>query len=160
MYAMGIRAAQGITVHPVTGQIWFSEHGTIQGDEINLLEAGANYGWPNQTTGDYRSKGYTPAPVPGVTFTAPIHYWLQTVAPTGLVFYNGTTFPEWQGDLIVPGLSRGSLWKLSITEGKVKEVVELFTDDRVRLRKAEMSPDGKLYLLTDEEDGKIIEVIR
>ncbi|MEL6274616.1 MAG: PQQ-dependent sugar dehydrogenase, partial [Bacteroidota bacterium] len=160
VYAMGIRAAQGITVHPVTGQIWFSEHGTIQGDEINLLEAGANYGWPNQTTGDYRSKGYTPAPVPGVTFTAPIHYWLQTVAPTGLVFYNGTTFPEWQGDLIVPGLSRGSLWKLSITEGKVKEVVELFTDDRVRLRKAEMSPDGKLYLLTDEEDGKIIEVIR
>ncbi|MEL7120210.1 MAG: PQQ-dependent sugar dehydrogenase, partial [Bacteroidota bacterium] len=160
MYAVGIRAAQGITLHPFTGQIWFSEHGTIQGDEINLLQAGANYGWPNVTSGKYRSPGYQPAEVPNANFTAPIHYWLQTVAPTGLVFYNGYEFSEWQGDLIVPGLSRGSLWRVSLEGEKVKIVEELFMDHHVRLRKAEMSPDGKLYILTSEENGKIIEITK
>lgn len=160
VYATGIRAAQGITVHPQTGQIWFSEHGTIQGDEINLLEAGANYGWPNVTSGKYRSEGYKPAEVPGAVFTDPVHYWLQTVAPTGLVTYNGFEFPEWQGNLIVPGLSRGSLWRIALDGEKVKAVEELFTDKHVRLRKAEMSPDGKLYILTSEEDGKIIEITK
>ena len=159
MYASGIRAAQGITLHPTSGEIWFSEHGTIQGDEINLLQAGANYGWPNVTTGKYRSPDYAPAPVPDATFTDPIHYWLQTVAPTGLVFYNGTEFSDWQGSLIVPGLSRGSLWRIVLEEHTVKKVEELFMDQHVRLRKAEMGPDGKLYILTSEDDGKIIEII-
>ena len=160
LYALGIRAAQGITVHPITGQIWFSEHGTIQGDEINLLEGGANYGWPNSTTGKYRSEGYEPAAVPDAEFTDPVHYWRQTVAPTGLTFYDGNEFPEWHGNLIVPGLSRGSLWRLAIEGDVVKTVEELFTDHHVRLRKAKMSPGGKLYILTSEEDGKVIEIVR
>ena len=160
IYASGIRAAQGITVRPGNGEIWFSEHGTIQGDEINLLKAGANYGWPNVTSGKYRSEGYEPAPVPDATFTDPVHYWLQTVAPTGLVFYTGTEFPEWYGNLVVPGLSRGSLWRIVFEGQTVKQVEELFMDNHVRLRKAEMSPDGKLYILTSEEDGKIIEIVR
>ena len=160
LYALGIRAAQGITTHPETGETWFSEHGTIHGDEINKLSAGANYGWPNITSGKYRSEGYEPAAVPGAVFTDPVHYWLQTVAPTGLVFYTGTAFPEWYGNLIVPGLSRGSLWRISLDGEKVKQVEELFTDQHVRLRKAEMSPDGKLYILTSEEDGKIIEIVK
>lgn len=160
IYATGIRAAQGITVRPGTQQIWFSEHGTRQGDELNLLQAGANYGWPNVTTGGYRSEGYQAADVPGAVFTDPIHFWVQTVAPTGLVFYTGNEFPEWQGNLIVPGLSRGSLWRLTLDGDTVRSVEELFTDDHIRLRKAKMSPGGKLYLLTDEADGKLIEVIR
>ena len=159
LYALGIRAAQGITVHPLTGQIWFSEHGTIQGDEINLLKPGANYGWPNVTSGKYRSEGYQPDEVPGAEFTDPVHFWLQTVAPTGLAFYDGHEFPGWYGDLIVPGLSRGSLWRLKIDGETVRSVEELFTDKHVRLRKAKMSPAGKLYILTSEEDGKIIEII-
>ena len=158
MYALGIRAAQGLAVRPGTDQIWFSEHGTIQGDEINLLKPGANYGWPNVTTGKYRSEGYQPAEVPNAVFTDPVHYWLQTVAPTGLVFYTGNEFPEWYGNLIVPGLSRGSLWRLSLEGDTVKQAEELFMDKHVRLRKAEMGPDGKLYILTSEEDGKIIEI--
>ncbi|MEM8523568.1 MAG: PQQ-dependent sugar dehydrogenase [Bacteroidota bacterium] len=160
MYAVGIRAAQGIIVEPSTGKVWFSEHGTIQGDEINLLEAGANYGWPNVTSGKYRSKDYQAAEVPNTKFTDPIHYWLQTVAPTGLTFYTGNAFPEWQGNLIVPGLSRGSFWRIVLDGATVKTVEELFMDDHVRLRKAKMSPDGKLYLLTDEENGRIFEVIK
>jgi len=158
LYAIGIRAAQGITVEPNTGQLWFSEHGTIQGDEINLLKAGANYGWPNVTSGKYRSPGYQAAKIPNAKFTDPVHYWLQTVAPTGLTFYTGTAFPEWQGNLIVPGLSRGSLWRIVLNGTQIKTVAELFMDDHVRLRKAKMSPGGKLYLLTDEENGRIFEV--
>ena len=160
IYAFGIRAAQGITMHPETGELWFSEHGTIQGDEINLLQAGANYGWPNVTSGKLRSKGYEPPSLENPVYTDPIHYWLQTVAPTGLVFYTGESFPEWKGDLIVPGLSRGSLWRLSLDGHTVKSVEELFTDKHIRLRKAEMGPDGRLYILTSEENGKIIEIVR
>ncbi len=160
IYALGIRAAQGITVEPHTNKIWFSEHGTNQGDELNLLEAGTNYGWPNVTTGGYRSKDYKAADVPNAVFTDPLHYWKQTVAPTGLAFYTGTEFPEWYGNLIVPGLSRGSLWRITLDGTVVKAVEELFTDEHVRLRKATMSPDGKLYLLTDEDNGRIFEVVK
>ncbi len=158
LYALGIRAAQGITLEPKTGKLWFSEHGTIQGDEINLLKAGANYGWPNVTTGKLRSKEYNPPTIEGANYTEPVWYWLQTVAPTGLIFYTGDEFPLWKGDLIVPGLSRGSLWRLRIENETVKSVEELFVNDRIRSRKVVQSPAGKLYLLTDEDDGKIIRI--
>ena len=80
------------------------------------------------------------------------------MAPTGLTFYNGRQFPQWKGNLIVPGLSKGSLWRMIIKDDKVIGAEELFIDDRVRLRKAVVSPRGQLYLLTDEENGKIIKV--
>ncbi|MEL7004151.1 MAG: PQQ-dependent sugar dehydrogenase, partial [Bacteroidota bacterium] len=158
LYAMGIRASQGLTVDPVSGEIWFSEHGTIQGDELNLLQPGANYGWPHKTSGKYRTKDYNPPVIPGTVFTDPIHFWDQTVAPTGLTFYQGREFPQWNGNIIVPGLSKGSLWRMIIENDKVVGAEELFINDRVRLRKAIVSPRGKLYLLTDEENGKLIRV--
>lgn len=156
LYAKGIRAAQGLALHPQTGDIWFTEHGTTQGDELNVLKPGANYGWPLETTGKYRG-GYSP-PDLDVETTRPAWYWLQTVAPTGLAWYFGDEFPAWHGDLLVPGLSRGSLWRVR-TEGQtVKSLEELLVDDRSRTRKVVISPGGKIYLLTDEEDGKIIRV--
>lgn len=158
LYATGIRASQGLTVDP-TGTLWFSEHGTIQGDELNILSPGANYGWPYVTSGSYRSEGYNPAVPSGTKFTDPVHFWDQTIAPTGLTFYSGRQFPQWIGNLIVPGLSKGNLWRMVIQDNKVVSAQELFINDRVRLRKAVMSPDGELYLLTDEEDGKVIRVI-
>ncbi len=159
LYAMGIRAAQGLTVDPTSGKIWFSEHGTIQGDELNILQPGANYGWPHVTTGSYRSKDYNPPVIPGTEFTDPVHFWTHTVAPTGLTFYQGREFPLWQGNLIVPGLSRGSLWRMVIDHDKVISAEELFINDRVRFRKAAVSPSGELYLLTDEADGKLLRVV-
>ena len=156
LYAIGIRAAQGITVHTDDHSIWFSEHGTVQGDEINLLTAGANYGWPDKTTGDYRTPDYKAPTREGIEYTEPIHFWSKTVAPTGLTYYTGYGQPSWYGDLIVPGLSKGSLWRMGIHENQVVSAEELFINDRVRLRKAVMSPDGKLYLLTDEKNGRII----
>ena len=149
LFATGIRAAQGLTVHPDTQEIWFSEHGTRQGDELNRLKAGANYGWPIKTTGGYRTVDYKPPELPDAVFEAPVWYWLQTVAPTGLTFYRGDTFPTWKGDLLVGGLSRGSLWRFDFEGGEIVSVEELFVNDRVRTRKVAQSPDGTLYMLTD-----------
>ncbi|MBV6644866.1 MAG: PQQ-dependent sugar dehydrogenase [Cyclobacteriaceae bacterium] len=159
LYAMGIRAAQGLAIDPKTGKIWFSEHGTIQGDELNMLRAGVNYGWPYRTSGRYRSDDYDPQEPSGMVFEDPVYFWDKTVAPTGLTFYSGRDFPHWEGDLIVPGLSKGSLWRMEIVNNQVVGAHELFINDRVRLRKAVVSPRGKLYLLTDEENGRLIQVV-
>ncbi|MEQ8477553.1 PQQ-dependent sugar dehydrogenase [Fulvivirga sp.] len=157
LYALGIRAAQGLTVHPETGDIWFSEHGTVQGDELNIMKASANYGWPNVTTGKYRTD-YQPKSISGAVFTDPIYAWDKTVAPTGLTFYSGPEFPLWNGNLIVPGLNKGSLLRMVVEGDQIVSSEELFINDRVRLRKAVVSPRGQLYLLTDEENGKLIRV--
>ncbi len=149
LFAMGIRAAQGIAVQPETGDIWFSEHGSRQGDEINRLAAGANYGWPIVTTGGYRNDDYTPPTLEGRDFTAPVWFWRQTVAPTGLAFYTGDAFPQWRNDLFVSGLSRGSFWRFNFENGVIVSVEELFVDDRIRSRDVAVAPDGALYMLTD-----------
>ena len=158
LYALGIRAAQGLTQHPETGEIWFSEHGTLQGDELNCMQEGANYGWPYRTTGSYRTADYAPVVPEGINFTNPVYSWAQTVAPTGITFYTGRAFPQWRGNLIVPGLSRGSLWRVVLEGKEVVATEELFIHQRHRLRKAVVSPRGILYLLTDEDNGKIIRV--
>lgn len=159
LYALGIRAAQGITIEPETNKIWFSEHGTFQGDEINVLKARANYGWSIKTTGKYRSADYVPPqPAKETVFTDPAWFWLQTVAPTGLVFYTGDEFPLWKNDLFVAGLAKGSLWRFKIEGETIKSVEELFVENRVRLRKVAQSPTGKLYVLTDEMNGKVIRI--
>lgn len=158
-FAIGIRAAQGMALHPETGRIWFSEHGSRQGDEINILREGANYGWPVITTGKYRYEEYQPPPLPDRQFTAPAWYWQETVAPTGLTFYTGNEFPQWEGNLFVSGLSGGSLWRLVTHEDAVLSAEKLFEEDPVRSRKIVQSPDGKLYLLTDEPNGRIMQII-
>ncbi len=160
IYAAGIRAAQGMTLNKKTGAIWFTEHGTRQGDEINLLKASLNYGWPVKTTGGYRGSGYEPPALEERVFTDPKWYWLQTVAPTGLTFYTGDEFPQWKDNLFVSGLSRGSLWRVVLEGETITSLEELFVNDRVRTRKVVQSPDGKLYLLTDEVDGKMILIER
>ncbi len=149
LYAIGIRAAQGITLNAGTGELWFSEHGSRQGDEINQLRAGANYGWPSVTSGQYRNDDYDP-PALNVTDTKlPRWSWSQTVAPTGLTFYYGDKYPQWSGDMFVAGLSRGSLWRLNFEHSEIISVEELFVKDRVRSRDIAVGPDGFLYQLTD-----------
>ncbi len=156
LYALGIRATQGLTLNPTTQKIWFTEHGTYQGDEVNVLQAKGNYGWPIKTTGKYRYDKFVAPKLVDTIFTDPIWYWPHTVAPTGLTFYTGDAFPTWKGSLLVPGLSKGSLWRLTLEGEKVKHIEELFLDSRVRSRKIVQSPRGRLYLLTDEVDGKIL----
>lgn len=157
-YAHGIRNVQGLSVSPVSGEIWFSEHGTLQGDELNVLKAGANYGWPLETSGKYRAPNYAPPVLENVELTAPKWFWQHTVAPTGLTFYTGEEFPEWKNDLLVSGLSRGNLWRFRIENETIRSTEELFVDDRHRARNIVQGPAGKLYVLTDEVDGKIIRI--
>ena len=157
-YAIGIRAVQGLTLHPQSGEIWFTEHGSQQGDEVNLLRARANYGWPVITDGSYRNAEFVP-PKLDREYTAPAWSWKGTVAPTGLVFYTGDEFPAWKGSLFVAGLSSGSFWRLTVEGAKVLEAERLFEEDPVRLRKVTQGPDGKLYVLTDEPNGRILQVI-
>ena len=159
LYAIGIRATQGLILNKVTSDIWFTDHGTIQGDELNLLSAGANYGWPYKTSGKYRSKDYNPNYSNEMAFLDPVYYWSQTIAPTGLAIYHGNEFPQWADNILVPGLSKGSLWRIEMYDERVQSMEELFIGDRVRLRKVVVSPRGKIYLLTDEENGKIIQVV-
>ncbi|HAK76051.1 MAG TPA: hypothetical protein DCM71_03880 [Runella sp.] len=158
LYALGIRAAQGIALNPKTNQLWFSEHGTHQGDEINVLKVGANYGWPMKTTGKYRFAEFDPKSIAGNNYTDPVWSWPQTVAPTGLHFYSGNEFAAWNQNVLVGGLSKGSLWRLVIEGETVKSVEELFVNDRLRIRKVVQSPTGKLYLLSDEVNGKLIRI--
>ena len=156
IYAVGIRAAQGLAKDPRTGKIWFSEHGTFRGDELNLLEPGRNYGWPIESTGEYRGN-YEP-PQLDRDFSDPKWSWYKTIAPTGLTFYSGKEFPQWEGSLIVPGLSSGNFWRLVIEDDEIISVEELFINNRHRTRKMVQSPNGELYILTDEIDGKVIRV--
>ncbi len=158
LYATGIRAAQGLTLESNTGKIWFSEHGTHQGDEINVLKAGANYGWPMKTAGKYRFAEFAPKPIAGNSYTEPVWSWLQTVAPTGLHFYTGNEFGAWNRNLLVGGLSRGSIWRMVLEGETIKSAEELFTDERLRIRKIVQSPMGKLYMLSDETNGKLIRI--
>jgi aldose sugar dehydrogenase len=157
LYATGIRASQGLALDPRNGEIWFTEHGTHQGDELNLLRPGANYGWPLRTSGSYRDTAYVP-PAARDSLTAPAWTWPHTVAPTALHFYTGHEFPSWRHSLLVAGLSRGSLWRMRIEDGVVVSAEELFTDARERLREIAESPNGDLYLLTDDKNGKLIRV--
>ena len=158
LYAMGIRAAQGLALNSNTNKIWFSEHGTHQGDELNILQPGANYGWPMRTTGKYRYTEFSPLPIAGNVYTDPVWSWLQTVAPTGLHFYSGNEFAAWSGNLFVGGLSKGSLWRMVVEGEMIKSAEELFTDSRLRVRKVTQSPMGKLYILSDEVNGKLIRI--
>lgn len=158
LFATGIRASQSLALESATQKIWFTEHGTYQGDEINVLKAGANYGWPVKTTGKYRFAEYTPKANAETIYTEPVWSWLQTVAPTGLHFYSGNEFSSWNRNLLVGGLSRGSLWRLVLDGENIKSAEELFTNDRVRIRKVVQSPMGKLYILTDYMDGKLIRI--
>lgn len=120
------------------------------------MKSGANYGWPIKTTGGYRGLGYEPPALEDRIFTNPKWYWLHTVAPTGLTFYTGNEFPQWKDNLFISGLSRGSLWRVVVEYETVISLEELFVNDRVRARKVVQSPNGKLYILTDEPEGKMI----
>ncbi len=157
-FAIGIRNVQGLTVHPTTGQLWFSEHGTIQGDELNVLVPRANYGWPLQTSGRYRAADYTPPALETGSLTPPRWYWRHTVAPAGITFYTGSEFPTWKNSLLVAGLSGGSLWRFQVDSDVMKSAEELFLDDRVRARNVAQSPSGALYLLTDEPNGRLMRI--
>ena len=156
IYSYGHRNPQGIALHTTSGKIWIHEHGPKGGDEINILKAGANYGWPKVTYGisywGFEISDKTTAP--GIE--DPILQWTPSIAPSGMAFYTGNKFPEWQGDLFVGALAHKHLRRLALDGDKVVEQEELLKDRGERMRDVRQGPDGYLYILTDESNGKLL----
>ncbi|MQX36313.1 PQQ-dependent sugar dehydrogenase [Roseospira navarrensis] len=156
IYAYGTRNAQGMDAHPDTGVIWFHEHGPRGGDELNVAEAGANYGWPVITYG----MNYNGTPMgegthkPGME--QPVYYWDPSIAPSGMTIYDGDAFPDWRGDVFVGALKYRLLARLEMEDGEVIAEERLLKDALGRIRAVEVGPDGALYLLTDAADGRLV----
>jgi len=159
LFTWGNRNIQGMTVHPETGDIWTHEHGPRGGDEINILNAGTNYGWPEITYGI----GYSGLPITLDTkkdgMAQPLHYWDPSIAPSGMAFYTGTEFPMWQGSLFVGALKLRKLVRLEIENGQVVDEEDLLTTLKERIRDVRTAPDGTLWLLTDSPEGKVYRVV-
>jgi glucose/arabinose dehydrogenase len=159
IWTYGHRNIQGITRDPVSGRIWASEHGPYGGDEVNLLEAGKNYGWPLQSLGrDYRTREPVGQPsVPGMV--DPLVVWSPSKAPSGLAFYTGERYGDWKGSLFSGGLATRDVRRLTLDEqGRVTGQERLSIGARVR--DVRQGPDGYLYVLTDESNGKVLRIER
>ena len=156
IFTKGHRNPQGMAVHPETGDIWINEHGPKGGDEINILREGENYGWPIVTHG----REYYGAKVgDGITsaegYVDPVWVWVPSIAPSGMAFYQGSMFPEWQGDLLVTSLKFRSLYHVEIENGLPFRETPVLKGAIGRLRDIEIAPDGSIFLLNDEASGGV-----
>lgn len=155
IYSYGHRNVQGLALHPETGQIWISEHGPKGGDELNLIAAGKNYGWPVITYGEEYGGGKI-----GETHAAgmeqPIRYWTPAIAPSGTTFYTGDAFSAWKGDLFIAALVSQRLLRLRLSNNRVVSQEVLLADLGYRLRHVAEGPDGFLYLLIDQENAPLL----
>jgi glucose/arabinose dehydrogenase len=157
IYSYGHRNPQGATQHPQTGALWIHEHGPRGGDEINLPEPGANFGWPKATRGkEYWGPEIAPDSRPGMVDA--IHYWTPSIAPSGMTFYTHERFPQWQGNLFVGALAKTHLARLVLDGTTVVEEQQLLNDRGWRFRDVAQGPDGWLYALTDHGDGRLLRI--
>ncbi|WP_340119605.1 PQQ-dependent sugar dehydrogenase [Pelagibius sp. 7325] len=156
IFTYGHRNVQGIAVHPESGAIWTHEHGPRGGDEVNVLQAGANYGWPEITYGIDYSGAIISEETEAPGMTQPVVYWVPSIAPSGMAFYQGEAFPQWRGDLFVGALAGRHLRRLELDGDQVTGQEELLADLGERIRDVRSGPDGFLYLLTDSGRGSLI----
>ena len=160
IWTYGHRNPQGLVVDGRTGLVYLHEHGPRGGDELNVLEPGLNYGWPVTTFGlDYSGAKISPfTERPGMR--QPLVHWTPSIAPAGMAWYGGAVFPEWQGDLFVAALVEKSVRRIELRDGRVTSQEVLFEDLGERIRDVRAGPDGRLYLLTDSEQGRVLAVGR
>jgi glucose/arabinose dehydrogenase len=140
--------------------VWAMEHGPKGGDEINLIKNGANYGWPEITYGiDYSGEIISDKThMDGME--QPWLYWDPSIAPSGLVFYTGDMFKEWQGDILVGSLKFTHLRRIDVVDGKPTEQYEYLRDNGARIRDVEVDEAGAIYLLTDAPNGKVLKLTK
>ncbi|GEA09214.1 glucose dehydrogenase [Alteromonas sp. KUL42] len=160
VFSYGHRNVQGVTIHPNTGAVWAMEHGPKGGDEINQIKAGANYGWPVITYGIDYSGDIISDKTHMEGMEQPWVYWDPSIAPSGLTFYTGEMFKEWEGDVLVGSLKFTHLRRIDVEDGKPGEQFEYVRDNQARIRDVEVAPDGSIYLLTDAPNGKILKLTR
>jgi glucose/arabinose dehydrogenase len=143
-------------VHPETGRVWVEEHGPRGGDEVNLVAAGVNYGWPVITYGRAYSGGAIGEGSAKEGMAQPVHYWVPSISPSGMAFYQGDAFPQWQGDLLVGALSGELLARLELDGEQVAGEERLLEGVLGRIRDVRVGPDGYVYLLTDHANGALL----
>jgi glucose/arabinose dehydrogenase len=157
IWSYGHRNIQAAALHPETGEVWEIEHGPKGGDELNVAEAGKNYGWPIVSFGvNYSGTpvGGGEADAPG--FEDPLYQWTPVIAPSGMIFYGGEAFPEWQGNLFVGGLASTALVRLELDGRNVTHEERILDDAGKRIRDVAEGPGGAIYLVTDEDNGEIL----
>jgi glucose/arabinose dehydrogenase len=147
-------------MNPWSHTLWLNEHGPRGGDEINIPERGKNYGWPLATHGI----NYSGLPIPeakgeNVAGTeAPLFYWKQSPAVSGMAFYSASKFPQWQHKLFVGALKDEAVIVLNVDGNNVSEEGRVLGERKKRIRDVRVGPDGYLYVLTDESDGELLRV--
>jgi glucose/arabinose dehydrogenase len=162
IWSYGHRNPQGAAIHPDSGELWVHEHGPQGGDEINRVIAGGNYGWPKVSYGCHygqpvgeacRIGGGVHAP----TYVEPVSTWVPTsIAPAGMLFYTGTRFPQWHGQIFLGALAGKALWRVKLHGNAEVERERLLSELGERIRDVEQGPDGWIYLLTDS--GKLVQI--
>jgi aldose sugar dehydrogenase len=156
IWSLGHRNMQGAALHPETKRLWIVDHGARGGDEINIPEAGKNYGWPVITYG----RAYSGLPIgegtakPGME--QPIHYWDPSIAPSGTAFYSGAGRPAWRGNLFVGALVGRMLVRLELAGDRIVHEERMLQGLHERIRDVRQGPDGYLYLLTDDPRGRLL----
>jgi glucose/arabinose dehydrogenase len=165
IYSIGHRSPQGLAVHPVTGALWENEHGPLGGDEINIVLAGRNYGWPLVTYG----RDYDGTAVSDLTtrpdLESPFMYWVPSIAISGLTFYTGDRLAAWKGNAFVGSMMAGrTKWtghvqRLTFSDdGRSIQREPILTQLRQRIRDVRQGPDGLLYVLTDQSPGVLLRI--
>jgi glucose/arabinose dehydrogenase len=157
IWTYGHRNIQGMALHPQSRAVWATEHGARGGDELNLLLAGRNYGWPEATYSvEYFGLRISDkTTMPGAM--DPVVVWTPCIAPSGLVFYSGSDFPRWRGDLLAGALVLRQIRRIDFENGKIVGQTTLQFDDRIRW--VGQGPDGGIYVLTDEIDGRLLRIV-
>lgn len=153
-FTIGNRNMQGAALHPQTGELWTQEHGPQGGDEVNVMRPGRNYGWPVITYGvnyGFGTKIGEGNAKPGME--QPLHYWVPSIAPSGMAFYTGDQFPNWKNNILIGALKDEMLVRLELDGEKIVREERLIKGMIGRIRDVRVGPDGYVYLLTDERDG-------
>jgi aldose sugar dehydrogenase len=153
IWSYGHRNAQGAAIHPETGKLWEHEFGPLGGDELNIPEAGKNYGWPEVSWGNHYDGKEIPDPPTRPEFTDAIRHWTPVISPSGMTFYTADAIPGWKGSLLIGGLSSQTIVRLMLDGEKVTD------EERIplggRIRDVVQGPDGAVYAL-DESKGSIV----
>lgn len=148
IWCYGVRNPQGLAFHPETGELWETEHGPKGGDELNIITKGANYGWPIITYGI----NYNGTPITNIThkegMQQPVHYWTPSIGICGMDFVRSDRFPEWKNNILVTGLSSGTLERI-VLDGKRVAEIEVLLKGRGRMRDVRVLRDGLIYVVQD-----------
>lgn len=159
IYSYGARDIQGAAIHPATGELWSSENGPRGGDEINVHRPGMNLGYPIISYGrEYSGALINAGKTAADGLAQPVYFWTPSIAPSGMTFYSGKLFPDWQGDLFVAALGAKRIQRLVLEGERVVSEESLLLERCQRMRSVTQGPDGALYVLTDEDAGQILRV--